>query len=76
MEDSEGSNNSDYGENNIGHELQSLIEELGFIDPLAELSLQEIVDVVKEANEREIEEEEKQDEISTIVALNSIEKCN
>ncbi|GET51663.1 tigger transposable element-derived protein 6-like [Rhizophagus irregularis DAOM 181602=DAOM 197198] len=38
-----------------------------------ELSLQEIVDVVKGTNEREIEEEEEQDEISTIVALNSIE---
>ncbi|CAG8777426.1 22267_t:CDS:1, partial [Rhizophagus irregularis] len=37
------------------------------------LSLQEIVDVVKGTNEREIEEEKKQDEISTIVALNSIE---
>ena len=33
----------------------------------------EIVDVVKGTNEREIEEEEEQDEISTIVALNSIE---
>ncbi|PKC08427.1 hypothetical protein RhiirA5_357996 [Rhizophagus irregularis] len=39
MEDSEGSNNSDYGENNIGHELQSLIEELGFIDPLAVMTI-------------------------------------
>ncbi|CAG8469374.1 13421_t:CDS:2 [Funneliformis mosseae] len=73
MEDSEYSNNSDYGEDNIGHELQSLIDELGFTDPLAvndyiniddkvsaeeELSLQEIVDVVKGTNEREIEEEE------------------
>ncbi|GBC52957.2 tigger transposable element-derived protein 6-like [Rhizophagus irregularis DAOM 181602=DAOM 197198] len=81
-------NNSDYEEDNIGHELQSLIDELGFVDPLAvndyinidnrasaeqELSLQEIVDVVKGTNEREIEEEEEQDGISTIVALNSIE---
>ncbi|GET51664.1 CENP-B homolog protein 2-like [Rhizophagus irregularis DAOM 181602=DAOM 197198] len=88
MEDSECSDNSDYEEDNIGHELQSLIDELGFVDPLAvndyinidnrasaeeELSLQEIVDVVKGTNEREIEEEEEQDEISTIVALNSIE---
>ncbi|GET50687.1 CENP-B homolog protein 2-like [Rhizophagus irregularis DAOM 181602=DAOM 197198] len=88
MEDSECSDNSDYGEDNIGHELQSLIDELEFVDPLAvndyinidnrasaeeELSLQEIVDVVKGTNEREIEEEEEQDEISTIVALNSIE---
>ncbi|GET54705.1 tigger transposable element-derived protein 4-like [Rhizophagus irregularis DAOM 181602=DAOM 197198] len=88
MEDSECSDNSDYEEDNIGHELQSLIDELGFIDPLAvndyinidnrasaeeELSLQEIVDVVKGTNEREIEEKEEQDEISTIVALNSIE---
>ncbi|GBC32972.2 hypothetical protein GLOIN_2v1765309 [Rhizophagus irregularis DAOM 181602=DAOM 197198] len=88
MEDSECLDNSDYEEDNIGHELQSLIDELGFVDPLAvndyinidnrasaeeELSLQEIVDVVKGTNEREIEEEEEQDEISTIVALNSIE---
>ncbi|GBC54380.2 uncharacterized protein LOC115178352 [Rhizophagus irregularis DAOM 181602=DAOM 197198] len=88
MEDSECSDNSDYEEDNIGHELQSLIDELGFVDPLAvndyinidnrasaeeELSLQEIVDVVKGTNEREIEEEEEQDEISTIVVLNSIE---
>ncbi|CAB5334785.1 unnamed protein product [Rhizophagus irregularis] len=88
MEDSECSDNSDYEEDNIGHELQSLIDELGFVDPLAvndyinidnrasaeeELSLQEIVNVVKGTNEREIEEEEEQDEISTIVALNSIE---
>ncbi|CAB5376228.1 unnamed protein product [Rhizophagus irregularis] len=88
MEDSECSDNSDYEEDNIGHELQSLIDELGFVDPLAvndyinidnrasaeeELSLQEIVDIVKGTNEREIEEEEEQDEISTIVALNSIE---
>ncbi|CAB5387712.1 unnamed protein product [Rhizophagus irregularis] len=87
MEDSECPDNSDYEEDNIGHELQSLIDELGFVDPLAvndyinidnrasaeeELSLQEIVDVVKGTNEREIEEEEEQDEISTIVALNSI----
>ncbi|CAB5382984.1 unnamed protein product [Rhizophagus irregularis] len=62
---------------NIGHELQSLIDELGFVDLLAvndyinidnrasaeeELSLQEIVDIVKGTNEREIEEEEEQDE--------------
>ncbi|GET61133.1 CENP-B homolog protein 2-like [Rhizophagus irregularis DAOM 181602=DAOM 197198] len=88
MEDSECSDNSDYEEDNIGHELQSLIDELGFVDPLAvndyinidnrasaeeELSLQEIVDVVKRTNKREIEEKEEQDEISTIVALNSIE---
>ncbi|EXX71621.1 hypothetical protein GLOIN_2v1765309 [Rhizophagus irregularis DAOM 181602=DAOM 197198] len=88
MEDSECLDNSDYEEDNIGYELQSLIDELEFINPLAvndyinidnrvsaeeELSLQEIVDVVKGTNEREIEEEEEQDEISTIVALNSIE---
>ncbi|CAB5363872.1 unnamed protein product [Rhizophagus irregularis] len=88
MGDSECSDNSNYEEDNIGHELQSLIDELGFVNPLAvndyinidnrvsaeeELSLQEIVDVIKGTNEREIEEEEEQDEISTIVALNSIE---
>ncbi|PKY53386.1 hypothetical protein RhiirA4_408997 [Rhizophagus irregularis] len=39
MEDSEGSNNSDYGEDNIGYELQSLIEELGFIDPLTVMTI-------------------------------------
>ncbi|CAB4489513.1 unnamed protein product [Rhizophagus irregularis] len=77
MEDSECSNNSNYKEDNIKYELQSLIDKLVFVNPLAvnnyinidnkvfaekELSLQEIVDIVKEINEKEIEEIEEKEE--------------
>ncbi|CAG8759474.1 23190_t:CDS:1, partial [Rhizophagus irregularis] len=35
MEDSECSNNSNYKEDNIKYELQSLIDKLVFVNPLA-----------------------------------------